>query len=148
MLLSAASVAFKTLLCAPFPEVEQIQHGQRIELADTGDVVKGFLDYLVVNQKAEEAKVEEMKEETLRLDNSSGLAVAKSDLLLSLGASAFFISSEIAALDAVELLQLANAYEVKQLVKVMESNLFECLDSSLSLQVLIQSTRSGESRTL
>lgn len=148
VLLSAASVAFKTLLCAPFPEVEQIQHGQRIELADTGDVVKGFLDYLVVNQKAEEAKVEEMKEETLRLDNSSGLAVAKSDLLLSLGASAFFISSEIAALDAVELLQLANAYEVKQLVKVMESNLFECLDSSLSLQVLIQSTRSGESRTL
>ena len=56
VLLSAASVAFKTLLCAPFPEVEQIQHGQRIELAATGDVVKGFLDYLVVNQKAEEAK--------------------------------------------------------------------------------------------
>ena len=82
-----------------------------------------------------------MKEETLRLNNSSGLPVARSDLLLSLGASAFFISSEIAALDAVELLQLANAYEVKQLVKAMESNLFECLDSSLSLQVLIQSTR-------
>ena len=89
-----------------------------------------------------------MKEETLRLDNSSGLAFAKSDLLLSLGASAFFISSEIAALDAVELLQLASAYEVKQLVEAMESNLFECLDSSLALQVLIQATRSGESTTL
>lgn len=149
VLLSAASVAFKTLLCAPFREVEQIQHGQRIELAATGDVVKAFLDYVVVNQKAEEAKVEEMKEETLRLDNSSGLAFAKSDLLLSLGASAFFISSEIAALDAVELLQLAtgSACEVKQL-KALESNLFECLDSSLALQVLIQATRSGESRTL
>ena len=111
-------------------------------------MVKAFLDYLVVNQKAEEAKVEEMKEETLRLDNSSGLAFAKSDLLLSLGALAFFISSEIAALDAVELLQLASAYEVKQLVEAMESNLFECLDSSLALQVLIQATRSGESTTL
>ena len=101
VLLSAASVAFKTLLCAPFREVEQIQHGQPIELAATGDVVKAFLDYLYGGEP------------------------------------------EIAALDAVELLRLASAYEVKHLATAVESNLFECLDSSLALQVLIQSTSSG-----
>ncbi len=101
VLLSAASVAFKTLLCAPFREVEQIQHGQPIELAATGDVVKAFLDYLYGGEP------------------------------------------EIAALDAVELLRLASAYEVKHLATAVESNLFECLDSSLALQVLVQSTSSG-----
>ena len=44
--LSAASAAFKALLCAPFREVEQIRQGKPVEMAASGGVVSAFLDYL------------------------------------------------------------------------------------------------------
>ena len=44
--LSAASAALKTLLCAPFREAEQIRQGQPIDIAASSGVVGAFLDYL------------------------------------------------------------------------------------------------------
>ena len=83
--LSAASAAFKALLCAPFREVEQIRQGKPVEMAASGGVVSAFLDYLYGG----EPEVTTMDAvEVLRLAGAYGLpllaASVESDLRASL----------------------------------------------------------------
>ena len=83
--LSAASAAFKALLCAPFRELEQIQQGKPVEMAASGGVVSAFLDYLYGG----EPEVTSMDAvEVLRLAGAYGLpllaASVESDLRASL----------------------------------------------------------------
>ena len=83
--LSAASAAFKALLCAPFREVEQIRQGKPVEMAASGGVVSAFLDYLYGG----EPEVTSMDAvEVLRLAGAYGLpllaASVESDLRASL----------------------------------------------------------------
>ena len=83
--LSAASAAFKALLCAPFRELEQIQQGKPVEMAASGGVVGAFLDYLYGG----EPEVTSMDAvEVLRLAGAYGLpllaASVESDLRASL----------------------------------------------------------------
>ena len=83
--LSAASAAFKALLCAPFREVEQIRQGKPVEMAASGGVVSAFLDYLYGGEP-EVATMDAV--EVLRLAGAYGLpllaASVESDLHASL----------------------------------------------------------------
>ena len=83
--LSAASAALKTLLCAPFREAEQIRQGQPIDIAASSGVVGAFLDYLYGG----EPEVTSMDAvEVLRLAGAYGLprlaASVESELRASL----------------------------------------------------------------
>eukprot|EP00434_Breviolum_minutum_P004230 symbB.v1.2.003728.t2/scaffold176.1/size287750/10 len=83
--LSAASAAFKALLCAPFRELEQIQQGKPVEMAASSGVVSAFLDYLYGGEP-EVTSLDAV--EVLRLAGAYGLpllaASVESDLRASL----------------------------------------------------------------
>ena len=108
--LSAASVALRALLCAPFREAEQIRQGKPVEMAASGGVVSAFVDY-IYGGEPDVATVDAV--ELLRLAGAYGLPCLAQAVEADLKAS---LDSQL----ALRLLQETVIWRIPDLRKACE----------------------------